>query len=158
MILCIAAAIAVFLIITILSGNRIYAVQSGSMEPEIHVGAAAFVDTHLSLFDVREGDVVCYYAANGKPVIHRAVAVTDTGVETKGDANEQSDGAIVTGNDLIGRVYLNIPLMGYVMGFISSPRIKIILITALAVIVLLILFDILRKKPPADNNQNREEV
>ena len=68
-----------------LAGIRPYIVMSGSMEPAILTGSLCFVNTNAEFADVREGDVIAFRSAMGTLVTHRAVAVTEDGVETCGD-------------------------------------------------------------------------
>lgn len=136
----IAAAAAVLILVTFLFGGRIYAVLSGSMEPAVYTGDAVLVDTHALFREVEAGEIICFEAVNGMPVIHRAVNVTPGGIETKGDANRVSDGISTTEQNYIGKVIFNIPFAGYVMRFLSAPRVRITIITAAAVILILSIY------------------
>ena len=131
------AAGAVFLMIFLGTGNRIYAVQSGSMEPAIQTGSAVLVETKTGLNGIAVGDVICFEAANGTPVIHRAVRVAVEGIETKGDANNVTDGISTTSSNYIGKVLLSIPAAGYILAVLSAAKTKIILLTILAVLIVL---------------------
>lgn len=66
-----------------------YIVESGSMEPQIHTGAVAFIDTHDK--NVAVGDVVTYQigeTGSKKYVTHRIVKEGPDGYVTKGDASQ----------------------------------------------------------------------
>ena len=139
-IVAVIAAAAVFLVIMTLTGHRIYAVQSGSMEPAVKTGAAVMVDTRSVTGDVRTGDVICFEAPGGMPVIHRVIGITGEGIETKGDANNVSDGISTNAENYIGKVVLNVPVAGYVMAFLSSPRVRILILTALAVLIMISIY------------------
>ena len=75
-----------------LFGIRPYIVLSGSMEPAIHTGAVAFIDTRDR--DCEPGEIVTY-RLSGKDgdvfVTHRVEAVSGGVYITKGDANQVSD-------------------------------------------------------------------
>ena len=133
----ITAALAVLILVTFLFGGRIYAVLSGSMDPAVYTGDAVFVDTHAPFNEVEAGEIICFEAANGTPVIHRAVGITADGIETQGDANRVSDGISTTKKNYIGKVVFNIPFAGYIMRFLSSSRVRIIIITAVAVLMII---------------------
>ena len=61
-----------------------------------------------SIAAIHPGDVVVYQGVNrsGEPddVVHRVVAVTPDGLVTRGDNNPQVDDALVTQDNLLGRV------------------------------------------------------
>ena len=74
-----------------LFGVQTYIVMSGSMEPEIHTGAIALIDTTDRY--VTTGDIVAYRMGEGDDEIlitHRIMERTEEGFITKGDANTGS--------------------------------------------------------------------
>lgn len=90
-----------------------YIVESGSMEPQIHTGAVAFIDTHDK--DVAVGDVVTYKigeAGSEKYVTHRIVKESPDGYVTKGDANEVEDANCVKQEQIVGTYRYSIPYAG----------------------------------------------
>ncbi len=64
-------------------------VTTGSMEPAMVPGSLFF--SHRS--DPETGDIVVYTHPDGHQVVHRVVDVSEQGLITQGDANEQSDQA-----------------------------------------------------------------
>ena len=70
-----------------LAGFEALIVQSGSMEPGIPTGSLAVVDTGCDYGSIETGDIIIFQAGEER-VMHRAYAVTEKGIETKGDANE----------------------------------------------------------------------
>lgn len=93
-------------------GCSLFRVVTGSMEPEIPVGAL-LVARETDIEDVEIGDIVVYRSAtsgmSGMIITHRVVAIHEAGdgtryLETKGDANQYADGTLVDGRFLIGRV------------------------------------------------------
>lgn len=136
----IVAGAAVLIAVTFLFGGRFYAVLSGSMEPAVYTGDAVFVDSRSPFGEIEPGEIVCFESAAGTPVIHRAVRVTPEGIETKGDANKITDGISTTEKNYIGKVIFNIPFAGYIMHFLSLPRVRIIIITAACVILILSIY------------------
>lgn len=103
-----------------LAGIRPYIVMSGSMEPAILTGSLCFVNTNAEFADVREGDVIAFRSAMGTVVTHRAVAVTEHGVETRGDSNRVSDGITTTEENYVGETMASLPYAGYVLWVAST--------------------------------------
>lgn len=90
-----------------------YIVESGSMEPQIHTGAVAFIDTHDK--NVAVGDVVTYQigeTGSKKYVTHRIVKEGPDGYVTKGDANEVEDANSVKQEQIVGTYRYSIPYAG----------------------------------------------
>lgn len=99
-------------------------ILSGSMEPEIHVGAISFVDAqaYAKGQDPEVGDVILYRAASGREVMHRVIRVekTDNDVEIycQGDNNSSEDFAPVQKMQIIGKTK-------YVINFVAPVVRKI---------------------------------
>ena len=104
-----------------IQGNiQIKVVQSGSMEPFIKTGSVVLIKPASSY---KIGDVITFEGnfkdAKGKkiPISHRIVEMKVEGSQpiyiTKGDANEERDSKEVLQNQVIGKVYLIIPYLGY---------------------------------------------
>lgn len=94
------------------AGYSLFRVATGSMEPEIPVGAI-LVCKEVSIDTLQPGDIVNFYAREpgrfNQIITHRIVNIMtdDYGVrmlETKGDANLVSDLRYVTEENLIGLV------------------------------------------------------
>ena len=123
-----AIVVALGLIVPDLIGYQSFVVISGSMEPEIPVGSMVYArETDPST--LQTGDIIVFYstdavesgAASGNivPVTHRVVQ-NDTAsgeIITKGDANEQNDLRPVVYNNVVGKVALHLPKIGY----LASP-------------------------------------
>ncbi len=122
-------------------GLQPYAVLSGSMEPQIPVGALLYVKP-CSADDVAVGDVITFVLNEDlMTATHRVVAIdTEAGTfTTKGDANETEDGAPVSFQNLIGKPLFAIPLVGYLSAYLSTWTGKIVGIGTV-LLLLLILF------------------
>lgn len=120
-VLCSMIILTVFsIVILFLLGVRPYIVLSGSMEPAVHVGSLCFVNTRAAYEDIREEDIIVYETANGTMVAHRAISVSDIGIETKGDANKVSDGITTTQGNFRGKTIFSIPGIGYAIEFLKS--------------------------------------
>lgn len=103
---------------------QIKIVKSGSMEPTIPVGAVVVVWPATSY---HVGDVITF----GKdtktqiPTTHRIVSTRTDGnttfFSTKGDANEEQDPREVALSEVIGKVWVHVPYVGYVLDFARQP-------------------------------------
>lgn len=104
-----------------IQGNiQIKVVQSGSMEPNISTGSVVLIKPASSY---KIGDVITFEGnfkdARGKkiPVSHRIVEMKiergNPTYITKGDANEERDSKEVLQSQVIGKVYLAVPYLGY---------------------------------------------
>lgn len=98
-------------------------VQSGSMMPAIKVGSVVVI-TPRAPYEV--GDIITFTSERmDMPVTHRVFAKTkDAGRTiyiTKGDANEEPDVSQIPEKNVIGKVVLTIPYLGYIIDFARKP-------------------------------------
>lgn len=125
-----------------IKGNyKIYAVKSGSMQPAIKTGALVFV---RPVSEYKEGDIVTFYdpSSNKKSdvITHRILKVEDKNevrtFKTKGDANEGADSSSITQSAIIGKKFLNISYLGYLLGYIKTlPGLILIVIIPAMIII-----------------------
>ncbi|MEK7090649.1 MAG: signal peptidase I [Patescibacteria group bacterium] len=112
-----------------IQGNiQIKVVESGSMEPAIKTGSVVLIKPASSY---KIGDIITFEGnfkdAKGKkvPTTHRIVEMrVDKGNPiyiTKGDVNEERDSKEVLQNQVVGRVYLMIPYLGYAIKTAKEP-------------------------------------
>lgn len=118
-----------------LFGNyRPFLVQSGSMEPAIMTGDVIVIQNKGTYLI---NDVVTFENNAGRVVTHRIVTV-ESGQEkkysTKGDANRTGDEDIITDKQILGRVALVIPKLGYLVAFAKSRLGVMLLIITPAII------------------------
>ncbi|HZH92909.1 MAG TPA: signal peptidase I [Tissierellaceae bacterium] len=132
-----------------LFGNRLYVVDSGSMEPALKMNSLIVVKER-SPDQIEIGDILTYYGAESTTrVTHRVVEI-GPGNEyfiTQGDANNVEDAMAVEGEKVIGIVALSIPYVGYVFRFLSSTP-GIIFIISVGLIALLA--PVLMKRQPKE--------
>lgn len=102
-------------------GYDVYVVESGSMEPDYPVGGIVVADRNYPYEEVKINDVVIY-AKGDILVTHRVVGKYEKGLETKGDANRQTDGIAVTEDNFAGKIKGKLPLAGYVLWWFSSKE------------------------------------
>ena len=126
-------------------GFKLYVVMSGSMEPKIHTGSLV-VDWPAKSYEV--GDIITFGpdTKTQTPTTHRIVekrsVLEQATYITKGDANNTADTREITNTDVIGKVRLAIPYLGYVLSVAKRPFGFMILVIIPAVIVI---YDEVRK-------------
>ena len=117
-------------------------VLSGSMAPSMNPGDV-IISNHIDPKEVHLNDVITFTYADypKKFVTHRVVNITasEAGIiqfQTKGDANKEPDGRWVQSQEIIGKVTLVIPYLGYVSNFAKSRLgfLTIIFIPAILII------------------------
>ncbi len=109
-------------------GGHALTVMSGSMAPALRPGSIA-VDRPVDPTILHVGDVITFTSLDqvtGAPetVTHRVVRITDdvSGplFTTKGDANDVTDEQPVRADQIHGRLWYDVPLVGYVRGALRS--------------------------------------
>ena len=109
-------------------GFSILRVMSVSMEPEIPEQSMLLV--HKTDTDALQvGDVITFFSSdptlNGTLNTHRIIRIARqrTGLQfvTKGDANALADRQDVKGSQVVGKVILVSPLLGRLVGLVSTP-------------------------------------
>ncbi len=117
-------------------GIEPFVVETGSMRPAISVGSLSFINTHYNYDSIKVQDVVAFKVSTGNQVVHRAINITEEGIETKGDANDNSDGISTNRKNYMGKLVFSIPKVGFAIKLIQTPKGKIILVTFIIVILL----------------------
>ena len=114
--------IVLFLLVYFISGIRLCAVVSGSMEPNLPTWSLSFVSTRTKYEDVQVGDIVVYVReSDGKRIIHRVIEITDEGMVTKGDHNKIDDGVSTTKANFYGKYLFHVPWLGRLPVLIRTP-------------------------------------
>lgn len=107
-----------------LTGRQSLIIGGPSMEPAIPLGAAVVVEP-VAATSLMPGDVISVRLTGGTTVTHRLSRVVsrDDGLwfETKGDANEEPDPALVPATELLGRVAWTFPFAGYLLRLLALP-------------------------------------
>ena len=120
-----------------LVGVKPYVVESDSMKPKFEAGDICFINTKTDYKTIKEKDIIAFKLTTGKYITHRVIKITDEGLETKGDANNVSDGISTTEDNYIGKNVFSLPKLGFAIKAIQTTKGKIIGTTI--VIILLIL-------------------
>jgi signal peptidase len=137
----IATIITIFLLFyrpVSLAGDTLYEpVFSGSMEPAIPVGGIVVIKP-VDPETLKIGDIICFKLTEPTSITHRIINIIDLGFITKGDANEDPDQWIVKKENVIGKVILTVPFVGYLGYFVRTPIGFILLIIIPASIIIII--------------------
>jgi signal peptidase I len=125
------ALLLLVLLITVLTYFRIpiglnfFTVQTGSMTP--YIGKGSLIITK-DVADYRIGDVVTFDSVQSGetvPITHRIIDIQEIDnnkfYQTQGDANTAPDVDLIQKDDIIGKVYVRIPLIGYIFSFTRTP-------------------------------------
>ena len=144
---------AAVIVVLCLIGIRPYAVQTGSMEPEIPTGSICFVNHNTKYGSIAEGDIIAFKAGE-MMVTHRAVRIEREGIVTKGDANNIEDAGLVTEENFVGETIFHIPMVGYLMMWLKTTFGLIALVSAA---VLFTLIGMLIKHDVAANDTDDTE-
>ena len=108
-----------------------YVIISESMIPSINVYDAV-VTMRVTKDDIAVNDIITFLSKEietaGTPITHRVIGIVYDekeeniiGYRTKGDNNNSADFALIAPNEVIGRVWLRIPMIGYLQSFMTKP-------------------------------------
>lgn len=153
----ILAAVAIVLIAPRLLGCQTMAVLSGSMEPEISVGSIVITkEAEPSLIEV--GDIITYRLSGNTMVTHRVIENDTVSGQLilQGDANDTPDASPVAYSNVVGKVALHLPLLGYLSIYIKTP---LGIAGVCGVFVILILLTFLPEvfSPEEDKKDSKED-
>ena len=141
-----------------LLGYQIYAVLSGSMEPEYPVGSVVYIKEEAP-GNIQVGDVITFHLPEEANVVmtHRVVRIDaiNSVFNTKGDANEQEDVQPVSFDKLIGKAVLDIPKVAIISDFINTTTGKAVCFSLFALsFIFWIVADIIKRSKWALKNKN----
>ena len=115
-----------FFLVGQISGIRLCAVVSGSMEPNLPTWSLSIVNTKASYDSIQTGDIVVYYRRSDHiRIIHRVTEIVPNGMVTKGDANSVSDGLSVGRDNLFRKHLFHIPYLGYFSKLGQKPIVRV---------------------------------
>jgi signal peptidase len=122
----------------------LYTIISPSMEPNIRVYDVV-ITKKTNANDIKEGDVITFISTStlgeGLTITHRVKSVikteNDVKFRTQGDNNDTPDSALVTSNNLLGKVVFTIPQLGRIQFLLQSKEgwLFCLLIPAIIVVV-----------------------
>jgi signal peptidase len=131
------------IVIPVMNGSlHFLTVLSGSMTPAISPGdivVSQYIDPDI----IEVEDIITFQHAeqdDTTSITHRVINISTNDNQrvfyTKGDANENPDLTPITSEDVIGKVVLVIPLLGYLVNFAQSFTGFILLIAIPAIILI----------------------
>lgn len=123
-VLVIYIGILLMIMLPALCGLQVFAVTSGSMQPEIAAGSVVYVKQY-PFEELQKGDIVTYWM-NGTAVTHRIIEKDSVKrhVQTKGDANETADAGKTDWEQIAGKVCFSLPYLGYIAVLFQEPQKK----------------------------------
>lgn len=114
------------------NGVKLYTVQSGSMEPAIHVGSMIVSKPQKEYL---KNDIITFYLPENnskETVTHRIHDIkTENGESiyvTKGDANNTPDTGVIKKSNILGKLLFSIPFIGYIIAYSRTQTGLVILI------------------------------
>lgn len=133
-----------------LFGFEVLVVQSGSMEPNYHVGSLVYVKP-VDAAELKVGDVITFELGGGVRGTHRIIEVLDDNgsrsFRTKGDNNDHADANPIRPQAIVGEVQFTIPYLGFLITFVQQPPGTYLAISiAAALLLLIVLPDIIFSK------------
>jgi len=126
-----------FSLLPIPGNYKVFTVQSGSMEPGLHMGSLIFVKSQ-SNYNI--GDIITRHTSDPKITITHRIATRaekNGGVvyQTKGDANDAADAEEITQGSIIGKEVLAVPFLGYPVSYAKTLPGLVLLIIVPAIII-----------------------
>jgi len=116
------------------AGYYMFIVLSGSMSPTFDTGSLVFVKP-AQPDEIEEQDIIAFRGLGDSQALttHRVVGIDRSGPDgleftTRGDANDVNDPNPVPGRNLVGKVALAVPYLGYLLGFGQTKRGLLVLI------------------------------
>lgn len=115
-------AISVFALVMVWFAVGLFPVQprlisSGSMEPTIEVGDIA-ISAEVPIETIQVGDIIAFREGHRTVVVHRVFEIKEEGESnsfvTKGDANNAPDSDPVLPDNVVGKVVMVVPNIGWV--------------------------------------------
>lgn len=98
-------------------GYNYKTVLTGSMEPAIPVGSIV-ITKEQSSYEIED---IISFQEEGAIITHRIISIDRERYITKGDANNVADTEEVQQKQILGKVILTIPLLGYLVMWLMSP-------------------------------------
>lgn len=121
-----------------IAGISVYTVLSGSMSPAFEAGDVV-LSQKFNTSALKTGDIISFNDPNipGKIITHRITKVGPQNTyTTKGDANNADDSWSVAGNNVLGKVILSIPKLGFLFAFTKTVKGFLLLIVLPGLIII----------------------
>lgn len=127
----------IFTFLPITGNIKLLTVLSGSMEPRINTGSLIFIKP---VGEYNVGDIVTKTTEEKNVTITHRIIEKETVdgkifFQTKGDANNVADNEKTPAEMIVGKVFFNIPYLGYVVNFAKTTQGLIFIVIIPAVII-----------------------
>ena len=140
-----------------------YVIISESMIPSINVYDAV-VTVRVGQDKIEMNDIITFISKDietaGTPITHRVIGIVETenGIKyrTKGDHNNTPDFALIAPDEVIGKVYLRIPMIGYLQTFMTRPIGWLLIVVVPC--LLIIGSDVIKLAKNANNKNDKDSV
>lgn len=86
--------------------------ESNSMAPSFYKGSLVYIDTNYDVNSMQKGDIIAFELLDGSKVTHRVYDITEDGIVTKGDANDNVDISPIRKSQIIGKNVYQVPFIG----------------------------------------------
>lgn len=122
-----------------IGGYRFFYVKTESMEPDIHKWSLIYVRGYKEKNDfynnIGYGMDITYISESGEPVTHRVIGINEEKdiLQTKGINGDAAADAVISRDQVVGRVVKVIPVLGFFVMMIQSIYFWIILITGIII-------------------------
>ncbi|WP_314060198.1 signal peptidase I [uncultured Vagococcus sp.] len=117
------AVLTLLLLLGRAQGRAVFIILSGSMEPTYPVGGLVLTKP-MKFEKLTAGDPITFrrHGKENKVVTHRIIEINQREgfARTQGDANKEPDGQVVLAKDVIGKVTLGLPYIGYGLAFLQG--------------------------------------
>lgn len=143
------------------SGAKGYAVASNSMQPSFNRGDAVFV-RKIDFESLKEGDVVTVAFKSGEGTYtHRIVSIDydKKQLKTAGDNTGVVDIESASENQILGKVWFSVPLLGYFSLWLTdtSYAAAIVLMVLIVMLVSFLVKRFYKNKTRGDVNEHSKE-
>lgn len=156
------AGLFVLIAFVTVSGARGYSVASNSMSPELNKGDVVFVrDTPFE--DLKKGDIVTveFKVADGTTYTHRIVSIDydKKEIRTAGDSTGIVDTEGASAEQIKGKVWFSVPLLGYPSLLITNINYVAVIAIFVLIIMAVSFFagKFYKNKTRGDKNEHSEE-
>ncbi len=153
--------VGLFLILVVFSpklGYKIVIIQSGSMEPVIKTGGMVLIKKSNTY---NKGDIITFIKNRKETITHRIVYSLKNNrgeitYKTKGDNNNTEDLGLVPKQNVLGKVLLTIPYIGWGIQFLKTRTGATILIIIPAICFIILEIIKIRKEIKRMKTKNLE--
>ncbi|MBQ7956469.1 MAG: signal peptidase I [Clostridia bacterium] len=158
----IVAGLFVLIAVVTVCGAKGYSVASDSMNPELYKGYVVFVK-ETPFEELKKGDIVTaeFKVKDGTTYTHRIVSIDydKKEIKTAGDKTGLVDTESATADQIKGKVWFSIPLLGYLSLWLTNAN-YVAVIAIFVLVIMAVSFaagKFYKNKTRGDKNEHSEE-